>query len=140
MSIEVLRPVVNSSTASIDRLQYVFSTLSSLLFKSSRSARKSRKVDSPLIGIVQGHPDGFGFVLLEDNDDIYLDNQQMAGVFPGDKVEVVASRTDHRDRVHGRVLEVLERNTSQLVGTYHREHGMGFVRPENRWQQRELFA
>ena len=132
MSIGVLRPVVNSSTASIDRLQYVFSTLSSLLFKSSRSARKSRKVDSPLIGIVQGHPDGFGFVLLEGNDDIYLDNQQMAGVFPGDKVEVVASRTDHRDRVHGRVLEVLERNTSQLVGTYHREHGMGFVRPENR--------
>jgi len=102
------------------------------LFKSRRGSRKDQKNNSPLIGVVQGHPDGFGFVLLEDQDDIYLDKPQMAGVFPGDKVEVAASRTDHRGRIHGRILNVLEQNTRQLVGTYYCEKDMGFVRPENR--------
>lgn len=95
------------------------------------SKRKSSNKSNP-IGIVQGHPDGFGFVLLEDQQDVYLDKQQMAQVFPGDKVQVVAGREDRRGRIQGRVLEVLERNTTQLVGTYHLERGLGFVRPESR--------
>lgn len=56
----------------------------------------------------------------------------MAQIFPGDKVQAVAGREDRRGRVQGRVLEVIERNTTQLVGTYHFERGLGFVRPENR--------
>eukprot|EP00903_Cladosiphon_okamuranus_P004257 g4255.t1 len=68
----------------------------------------------------------------EDQQDIYLDKQQMAQAFPGDKVQVVAGREDRRGRIQGRILEVLERNTAQLVGTYHLERGLGFVRPENR--------
>lgn len=98
---------------------------------SKKPNRKTEKPKNP-VGVVQGHPDGFGFVLLEDQQDIYLDKQQMAQVFPGDKVEVSAGREDRRGRIQGRVLEVLERNTSQLVGTYHLERGLGFVRPENR--------
>jgi len=84
-------------------------------------------------GIVTGHRDGYGFVTPDaGGDDIYLPPREMREVMHGDKVAVRIARTDERGRAEGKLVEVLARNTSEIVGRYVRESGVGFVIPDNR--------
>lgn len=89
------------------------------------------KVDL-VTGIVMGHRDGFGFVLREGADDVYLSNRQMSKVFHGDRVAVQILGLDRRGRPEGKIVEVLERNTQQVVGRYFDQSGVGVVQPDNK--------
>jgi ribonuclease R len=83
-------------------------------------------------GRVQGHRDGYGFVIrAEGGEDIYLHNRQMRKVFDGDEVLVRLSGEQYRGKEEGAIVEVLVRNTTQLAGRFHNEEGVQFVRPEN---------
>jgi len=82
-------------------------------------------------GRVQGHPEGFGFVVTGGDQDIYLSSRQMRRVFDGDEVLVRVSGWDRRGRPEGSIVEVLEQRTEKLVGRYFVESGMHFVRPDN---------
>lgn len=83
-------------------------------------------------GRVQGHRDGFGFVVpAEGGDDIYLANRQMRRVFDGDEVLVRSESRGFKGRKEGAIVEVLSHNTKQLVGRYTAEQGVHFVRPDN---------
>lgn len=83
-------------------------------------------------GRVQGHKDGFGFVIdAEGGEDVYLSNRQMRQVFDGDEVVVRSNRRDQRGRRDGTIVEVLSHNTHQLVGRVFSESGIHFVRPDN---------
>lgn len=55
----------------------------------------------------------------------------MRRVFPGDLVEVRAGKVDRKGRIQGRIIEVIERNTTELVGRFNTESGFGFVQPSN---------
>lgn len=91
-----------------------------------------------VIGIVQGHPDGFGFVLRKDADDIFLSVRQMSKVFHGDRVAVRVMGHDRRGRPEGRIEKVLERNTSQIVGRYFDQAGFGVVQPDSKRVSKEI--
>lgn len=84
-------------------------------------------------GRVQGHRDGYGFVIRADGggEDIYLHNRQMRKVFDGDEVVVRLVGEQYRGKEEGAIIEVLQRNTSQLAGRFFNEDGVQFVRPEN---------
>ena len=83
-------------------------------------------------GRVQGHRDGYGFVIRADGgDDIYLHNRQMRRVFDGDEVLVRQTGENHRGKEEGAIVEVLARNTESLAGRFITEEGIQFVRPEN---------
>lgn len=83
-------------------------------------------------GRVQGHRDGYGFVILADGgEDVYLHNRQMRKVFDGDEVLVRLSGEQYRGKEEGAIVEVLARNTTQLAGRFYNEEGVQFVRPEN---------
>ncbi|MFO1205127.1 MAG: ribonuclease R [Burkholderiales bacterium] len=84
-------------------------------------------------GRVQGHPDGFGF-LITDNEgpDIALGPREMQKVLHGDRAMVRRTGVDRRGRPEGRIVEVLERRNQHLVGRFHDEHGALFVVPEDR--------
>jgi len=86
-----------------------------------------------LQGHVIGHREGFGFVEPEDGgDDLFLSPRQMRGVFHGDKILVRVSNIDTRGRREGTVVEVLERNTQQIVGRFYKESGIAYVEPSNK--------
>ncbi len=83
-------------------------------------------------GRVQGHKDGFGFVVpAEGGDDLYLSFKQMRRVFDGDEVLVRETGRDFKGRREGSIVEVLSHNTHQVVGRFFSESGIYFVRPDN---------
>lgn len=84
-------------------------------------------------GRVIGHPDGFGFVTpIAGGEDLYLHNKQMRLVFHGDEVLVRQKGVDFRGRPEAAIVEVLKRNTTEVVGRYFEEGGAAFVRPGNK--------
>ena len=85
-----------------------------------------------ITGRVIAHRDGYGFVVPDEGDeDIYLAPRQMREIIHGDRVAVRIKGKDHRGRSEGSLVEVLERNSREVVGRYVREGGLGFVIPDN---------
>ncbi|MCG6900069.1 MAG: ribonuclease R [Gammaproteobacteria bacterium] len=84
-------------------------------------------------GRVVGHPDGFGFLVTDDEgDDVYLSARQMRALFHGDRVLARITGLDRRGRREGDVVEVLKRNTHTVVGRFYNEKGVQFVTPDNK--------
>ena len=85
-----------------------------------------------LAGQVIAHRDGYGFVALDQGDqDVFLGAREMRQVFHGDRVAIRISGHDRRGRPEGRIVDVLDRRTTELAGRYVTEQGVGFVIPEN---------
>ncbi len=83
-------------------------------------------------GRVQGHPDGFGFLIPEHGgQDLFLSAKEMRKVLHGDTALAKVRRIDHRGRAEGTVVEVLERANETVVGRLHIEDDISFVIPEN---------
>lgn len=81
---------------------------------------------------VQGHRDGYGFAMpVAEGEDIYLNARQMHFVFDGDEVLIMVTGEDRRGRLEGKVVEVLARGITTVVGRYQEESGIGFVIPDN---------
>jgi ribonuclease R len=92
-----------------------------------------------IAGRVIGHKDGFGFVNPDDGgDDLFLNARQMRTVFHGDRVLVSVAGVDNRNRREGAVVEVLERNTKELVGRLVIDGGASFIEPSNQRISQEI--
>jgi len=77
-----------------------------------------------LAGRITAHPDGFGFVVVEDQEkDIFLNGKEMRQVLHGDRVVVSVIGVDRRGRPEGRIVDVVERANRSLVGRLSIEHG-----------------
>ena len=61
---------------------------------------------------------GFGFVLMEDEDDIHVDNKHLNGAVDGDLVIVEIINKNTGAKKEGRVLRIARRNYGPLVGEY----------------------
>ena len=84
-------------------------------------------------GRVQGHPDGFGFLIREDGGaDLFLPEKEMAKALHGDHAIARIVGIDRKGRPEGKIVEVTERGNTRLVGRVHVEHGVAFVVAENR--------
>jgi len=92
-------------------------------------------------GKVQGHADGFGFLIPEDGSaDMFLSEKEMHKVFHGDVVMARQSGVDRRGRPEAKIVEVLERATNRLVGRLYEEHGIYFVVAENRKVSQDILV
>ena len=87
----------------------------------------------PLVaGTVIGHRDGFGFLKPDEGgDDVFLPPRQMRELMHGDRAVVRVQGKDARGRSEGSLVDVLERNTSELAGRYVEEKGVSYVVPDN---------
>ena len=82
---------------------------------------------------MQGHRDGHGFVVpVGDGPDIYLAPQEMRAVLHRDRVKVRVQRTDRKGRPEGRVLEIVERRPTPIIGRLLLEGGVWLVAPEDK--------
>lgn len=86
-------------------------------------------------GRVISHPDGYGFLVPDDGStDLFLSHREMRSLMHGDRALVNIIGIDNRGRREGAVVEVLERNTQEVVGRYFHKRGqnVAFVEPDNR--------
>ena len=68
-----------------------------------------------ITGTVQGHPDGFGFVVRDgDGPDLFLGPQEMHKVLHGDRVVVREAGMDRRGRPEAKIVEVLARAAQEI--------------------------
>ncbi len=88
------------------------------------------KAASVVSGVVQGHPDGFGFVVPDQKgmEDIYLSRREMRRVMHGDRVLVRPEKKRHGGS-QGHVVEVLERGQRRIVGVVQTDGDRALVVP-----------
>ncbi|MEI6146201.1 MAG: ribonuclease R [Methylococcales bacterium] len=86
-----------------------------------------------IVGRIIGHADGFGFVRPDDgSDDLYLSPREMNPLLHNDRAMVRIAGIDKKGRREGAVVEILERNTHQIVGRLYKEDGFTYVVPDNK--------
>ena len=81
-------------------------------------------------GRVQGHKDGFGFLIPDKGgDDLFLSAREMRKLMHGDRAMAVVSGVDRRGRLEGTIVEVLEHCTTSVAGRFFLENGISQVVP-----------
>jgi ribonuclease R len=91
-----------------------------------------------VVGRVETNPRGFAFVVPEKPveeiaGDIYIAGTNLNQAMHGDRVVARIERYKEGNRAEGRILRILERSSSRVVGRFDvDESGMGFVVPFDR--------
>ena len=84
-------------------------------------------------GRVQGHRDGYGFIIRDDGqDDLFLPNAEMQKVMHGDRVLARIVGYDRRGRPEGHIVEVTDRANKRVIGRLLSESGALIVAPEDK--------
>jgi ribonuclease R len=89
------------------------------------------------VGRLQTHQAGYGFVIperpLDGGGDIYISGPLINEAMHGDRVVARIERIKEGGRAEGRIIRILERANSWIVGRYDRDtDGMGYVVPFDR--------
>lgn len=97
-----------------------------------------------LTGIYQAHARGFGFVSIEgSDDDVFIPEEESGGALQGDEVEIQITRgagPKTGQRQEGKVIKILKRGMSRIVGYYQKNKSFGFVLPDNQKFLQDVFV
>jgi ribonuclease R len=92
-------------------------------------------------GTVQGHADGYGFLVPDDGGpDLFLNPREMRKALHGDRATARRVGVDRRGRPEGEIVDVLERANRTIVGRLYEERGIAFVVAENRRINQDLLV
>lgn len=93
-------------------------------------------------GRVQAHAKGFAFLIPDDRDhpDIYINANDLKGAMNGDIVLVrITSRSPSGGRMEGEVVRIVKRGVLQTVGVFQSLETYGFVLPDDKRINRDIF-
>lgn len=82
-------------------------------------------------GIISIHPKGFGFVEIDEMDDVYVRSEHLNGALHKDTVLVKILPSSKGDSLEGEIAQVLERGMTDFIGTYYEIKQVGYVKPDN---------
>lgn len=92
--------------------------------------------DAPLMGKLEMHPSGYGFVILPKKrmSDIFIAARNLNTAFHGDTVEVILfakqKRTERAKNLEGQIVRVVKRELKQISGTLQKSQSFYFVAPD----------
>lgn len=103
--------------------------------------RKYQKKNAVVTGIFTGHPRGYGFVSVEDEEkDIFIPVESVGNAFHLDQVEVqITGEESENRRKEGRIVKILSHGLTEIVGTYEKSRHYGFVVPDQSRIQQDIF-
>lgn len=81
-------------------------------------------------GYLRVNRKGYGFVDLEDEEDIFIPIDHMNGALHNDLVVAEVLGRREKGKLEGRILKVLERNLDTVVGEFYLKDGKGYIIPD----------
>ncbi|MEW8963395.1 ribonuclease R [Paraclostridium dentum] len=108
---------------------------------------KKGKYTSPnqmglFVGKLVSHKKGFGFVESDEEytQDLFIPADSLNGAMHNDRViaEITTPATDEK-RAEGRIIKVVERAITDVVGTFQESKSFGFVLPDNKKFNKDIF-
>ena len=108
---------------------------------------KKGKYTSPnqmglFVGKLVSHKKGFGFVESDEEytQDLFIPADSLNGAMHNDRViaEITTPATDEK-RAEGRIIKVVERAITDVVGTFQESKNFGFVLPDNKKFNKDIF-
>ncbi len=92
-------------------------------------------------GVFTSHAKGFGFVTVEgQKEDYYVPEQYVNGAFHKDTVLVDLLPAAVGKRQEVKVVNIIARGMTQIVGTYQKSKNFGFVIPDNQKISGDIFV
>lgn len=86
--------------------------------------------DKSLIGEISLAQGGYGFFISDNNEykDVFISQNNLNSANDKDRVKIeIIKEKEYGKNAEGKVAEILQRNTSQIVGLYKKNKGFGFV-------------
>lgn len=110
------------------------------LVENKKGKLMSAKSLNMFSGSFISHSKGFGFVSVEDGDDIFIPADSVNGAMHRDKVLCrIVHPASNGKRAEGAVIKVLERGLQQIIGTFERVKDFGFVLPDDKKIAQDIF-
>lgn len=92
------------------------------------------------VGIIECNKKGFGFLRVEDGEDIFIPAEDINGAMNGDKVIVrITRRAGEGTKREGTVVNILERANKEIVGTLDLSKNFGFVIPDDQRLTQDIY-
>lgn len=105
---------------------------------------KYKRLDSNLLtGVFISNKKGFGFVRVEgEKDDFFIPAKYTMDAFHNDQVIIQPESASHMagKRREAKIIQVVNRGTKIVVGTYEKQDGFGFVIPDNQKIAEDIFV
>ena len=95
-----------------------------------------------LIGTISLAQGGYGFFISENKDmnDVFISKDNLGDAFDGDKVKIEITKEASKGKnAEGRVLEIIERGKTKIVGTFQESKGFGFVVADNKAIGKDIY-
>lgn len=95
-----------------------------------------------LRGKIQAHAKGFAFLLPDEKDhpDVYIHANDQKSAMNGDIALVrITSQSEGGGRMEGEVVRIVQRAVTQVVGTFESHEAFGFVVPDDKRINRDIF-
>lgn len=106
----------------------------------SKRGKYSRGQSVRLKGVFQANPRGFGFVSPEgEKEDVFIPEENINGAFQGDEVEFIITGRSAGKRKEGKIVNILSRGVTKIVGMYEKSRSFGFVRPDNQRYLKDIY-
>lgn len=104
--------------------------------------KSSKKKIITYTGTFISNQRGFGFVEVEGLErDIFIGEKDTKCAFHMDKVEVEITKEEHGEkRAEGKVINILNHTITDVVGTFDKAKGYGFVIPDNQKIETDIFV
>ncbi|WP_397363229.1 ribonuclease R [Paenibacillus sp.] len=94
-------------------------------------------------GRLQAHAKGFAFLIPEDRDhpDVYIHANDLKSAMNGDTVLVrVSSKSAGGGKLEGEVVRIVNRAITQVVGVFQNNESFGFIIPDDKRINKDLFV
>lgn len=105
-------------------------------------AKKKNNIPTIYRGTYISNQKGFGFVEIEGmEEDLFIPEEYTKNAFHQDivDVEVIKEKTKDR-RAEGKVIQIIAHTISTVVGSYDKANGFGFVIPDNKKIESDIFV
>lgn len=135
LSIEEIDSLLNIS--SIEETKELIDTINNMekkadIYRSNKNKYMLFSLSPFKQGILRVNKKGFGFVEMGEEEDIFISRDNMNNALNSDRVIAEVTQTKEDGRLEGRIIRVIERTLSTIVGEIYFKKNKAYVIPDDK--------